>query len=621
MGITSQGTEHFYRLITVPPNTPETTIMSNVCSQKVLRELIGLPIMDPRLSTTKKIANALDMYLEDLMLRLDEQPSDRQNRAETKHLRLMKKKLVRLLLKHTRACAKTEGHMRRTADSEVIERLPDSEKVHRAAFGAMIDLYHLHSAFAKSDKELPMRVRSAVQVQCAAAIFLLTDHGRPGEWEHMKSSDVAEMEKYGRDYLIAKDHKTVQQFGPLAKYCPPATQHALKLVCTLPSRGSGLLMEPPKWVPRPPQEEIMTVASTKILRKCCAVYLPNEEEMWVPLERKQQHCLTDEDRRDRDAAMANRCSLDGHGVGMAKTYTATSLSKSALRAREEYEQHHGPPPGSPTHEEGMRKEPESRPRWLDGVSLEHPRAHVSMDSDTESSSAWSVNADQAQTVAVGDLFDLSTAPNPFGEGDEDSNSGDSADAIPPVSLPNDSSVRSLEADGGSNVTDPPLFHPVPRPALPSEPSSSVPAAPDFSNVPEPERRWRAQGGDDQEAVPSLELQKKTSFGPLEAKCGTSVADTATCDPVITPALPSEPYQHAPIARDVPVTTPALPSEPIQHSAVACDVTIVPGPKRKRRTQAEIANSLAGHHIIRTGGRTYLDPIQIEWVQNELQARG
>ena len=36
-------------------------------------------------------------------------------------------------------------------------------------------------------------------------------------------------------------------------------------------------------------------------------------------------------------------------------------------------------------------------------------------------------------------------------------------------------------------------------------------------------------------------------------------------------------------------------------------------KLQRRTQTEIGNSLAGHHIIRTGGRTWLDHVQIEWV--------
>ena len=62
-----------------------------------------------------------------------------------------------------------------------------------------------------------------------------------------------------------------------------------------------------------------------------------EEEMWAALKRKQQHCLTEEDQRDKAAAIANRCSLDGHSVDMAKIYTATSLSKAATRSRFEYE--------------------------------------------------------------------------------------------------------------------------------------------------------------------------------------------------------------------------------------------------------------------------------------------
>ena len=93
-------------------------------------------------------------------------------------------------------------------------------------------------------------------------------------------------------------------------------------------------MEPPEWVARLPEEGIMTVGHIKLLQKSCAVYMLNEEEMWVTLKRKQQLCVTEEDERDMDAARAKCLSLDGHGVGMAKVCTATSLRKSGARAEE-----------------------------------------------------------------------------------------------------------------------------------------------------------------------------------------------------------------------------------------------------------------------------------------------
>ena len=80
------------------------------------------------------------------MLSLYESRSDRQNRYDMKYLRLLKKNMVRPLLKQTRKFAKTAGQMRRTADSEVIERLPFSAVVHHAALDAMADLCHLHRA-------------------------------------------------------------------------------------------------------------------------------------------------------------------------------------------------------------------------------------------------------------------------------------------------------------------------------------------------------------------------------------------------------------------------------------------------------------------------------------------
>ena len=41
------------------------------------------------------------------------------------------------------------------------------------------------------------KVRSAVNTLCGAAIFLFTDHGRLGEWEHMATAGVTEMAEKG----------------------------------------------------------------------------------------------------------------------------------------------------------------------------------------------------------------------------------------------------------------------------------------------------------------------------------------------------------------------------------------------------------------------------------------
>ena len=73
---------------------------------------------------------------------------------------------------------------------------------------------------------------------------------------------------------------------------------------------------------------------------------PNEEPMWITVKRKQQRS-TEEDRGDKDGAMAKRCAAGGPGVGMVKLSTTTSLTKSAARAKEEYEKHNKAPPGFP----------------------------------------------------------------------------------------------------------------------------------------------------------------------------------------------------------------------------------------------------------------------------------
>ena len=144
----------------------------------------------------------------------------------------------------------------------------------------------------------------------------------------MSRTDVEEVEKHGRDYLTANDRKTVKQFGPLATCCP-ATQHALKFVCAFLSKGG-----PPNWEPRPPQEEMMTVGFTKLKKRCCVVCPPNEEPMWITLKRKQQRS-TEEDRGDKDGAMAKRCAAGGprgwHGEAVHNHITDEKCSTSKRR--------------------------------------------------------------------------------------------------------------------------------------------------------------------------------------------------------------------------------------------------------------------------------------------------
>ena len=83
------------------------------------------------------------------MLKLDECVSNRENKLTAKHLRLLKKKMVRPLLKHARECAQTAGHMRRAADGEVIDRLPKPQTVHQAALDAMADLYTFYTSHSR----------------------------------------------------------------------------------------------------------------------------------------------------------------------------------------------------------------------------------------------------------------------------------------------------------------------------------------------------------------------------------------------------------------------------------------------------------------------------------------
>lgn len=98
-----QGVKYLYSMLDVPAGMTETAIMTSLWTQSTLREMKGLPCLDAKKYTTNKIANALDLYLKDLVLRLDESGDPRD---EARHIRLLQARVVKPWLKHTRKFAK-----------------------------------------------------------------------------------------------------------------------------------------------------------------------------------------------------------------------------------------------------------------------------------------------------------------------------------------------------------------------------------------------------------------------------------------------------------------------------------------------------------------------------------
>ena len=106
-------------------------------------------------------------------------------------------------------------------------------------------------------------------------------------------------------------------------------------MCDFPSNEKGFLMEPPEWVARLPEEGIMTVGFIKLLRKGCAVYVPNDEEMWVSLKRKQSHCLTENTNVARTPRWPTAAPWTVTVLALLRCALYTSLKKSGARAKEE----------------------------------------------------------------------------------------------------------------------------------------------------------------------------------------------------------------------------------------------------------------------------------------------
>ena len=103
-----QGVRYFRRLIEVPETLSEIEIIPAMWQCKAFRQLLALPILNPELPTTMKIAMSMSHYMNDMLLRCDELEARYCGRL-AKMIRLCFAKLLKPFL------AKAEGFKKHRA--------------------------------------------------------------------------------------------------------------------------------------------------------------------------------------------------------------------------------------------------------------------------------------------------------------------------------------------------------------------------------------------------------------------------------------------------------------------------------------------------------------------------
>ena len=114
---------------------------------------------------------------------------------------------------------------------------------------------------------MPARKRQEINIAVVGIIYLNGIAGRSHEWQVMKASHVREQITKGRDFVTCTEYRTAKGDGELGKWLAPGTIEALRRVMELPSRGTDLLLEPPRGAPG-------CVRVNTYLEAFGAVYLP-----------------------------------------------------------------------------------------------------------------------------------------------------------------------------------------------------------------------------------------------------------------------------------------------------------------------------------------------------------
>jgi len=89
--------------------------------------------------------------------------------------------------------AQIAGLFRFYNDGDTIEKLPEPKIVQQGGWTAMVDLHNLCTYIKARDSTPTRRERSALNACGVDAIYFLSDHGRPHEWEEMTKKDFKEM--------------------------------------------------------------------------------------------------------------------------------------------------------------------------------------------------------------------------------------------------------------------------------------------------------------------------------------------------------------------------------------------------------------------------------------------
>jgi hypothetical protein len=292
-------------------------ILVSLYLDETYASLLGLSILDPAHTWTRKLLDSLKLYCEFQLCVLAKQQLATHAPQWGKYVLSIEQLLSELRGGFTQRVNDEKARRfweRRETDQIKITAIPSVESLQLAVHRGMLTLQFI-SEDSKGRAELSPCAQAAATVSMCGTLALNGYLGRKNEWQIATMEHVRTQVESGLDYIVCTNHETSRAYGNLAKWLAPGTIAAIRCYLQLPRRHAV------KTFLCPVGEETQEVDIPRALRTFSARYLPpgttsptvNSLRKWY---HTKLHALASKENTLLDVFTA----IDAHFANVAKRH-------------------------------------------------------------------------------------------------------------------------------------------------------------------------------------------------------------------------------------------------------------------------------------------------------------
>ena len=332
---------YVYGMFDLPSSFSVEGFWASLYSSGLAEEWAALPIMSSKIPNVSNISNALDHYVEHLLI----QAERKRHTEATRNLRLLKTEVLKPLSRRTTKAKNQQNVANRGRDATKLAKLPPQDVLKKAIHDTMVCLHWLHHGMHqhKIDPSCP-QLKGAANTLMVGLVFANSYAGRPGEWSVCRRDAIQAVVDEEADHIRMNVHKTSTKYGPAGRPIPAGNLEGMKKVLGIHPSEACLFFDPRK-------KSTKVVSINSLLEKWAHTFTPGFEEVGATLQRKLFHTAS----KKKDVAeqvFEQFCALDKHKTSTGdRNYVAADLAMEAMKGAAVYKEVLGPPVEWPSKEE------------------------------------------------------------------------------------------------------------------------------------------------------------------------------------------------------------------------------------------------------------------------------